>query len=96
MGWLGELSSMVLGRILSGGDRCNSDSASEIERLVKLEQVDHTYQPTEQSVIDQLYEPVEPCDLISKQQTTMIYLTKSKTNHTVSARQISDSTNFVI
>ena len=64
MGWMGELSSMILGKIISGGDHGPSECASEI---VKLEKVDDTYRPTELSTIDQLYEPVEPCDLLSKQ-----------------------------
>ena len=64
MGWFGELSSMVLGRLISGGDRNTSESASEI---IKLDQVDEKYNPTEQSIIDQLYEPVEPGDILSKQ-----------------------------
>ena len=64
MGWMGELSSMIIGKLLPGGDRGLSECTSEI---VKLEKVDETYRPTELSTIEQLYEPVEPCDLLSKQ-----------------------------
>lgn len=55
---------MILGKLISGGDRGLSECTDEI---VKLERVDNTYRPTELSTIDQLYEPVEPCDLLSKQ-----------------------------
>jgi hypothetical protein len=50
MGWIGELSSMVLGKLISGGDRCASDSASA--EIIKLDHVDSAYKPTEQAVID--------------------------------------------
>ena len=83
MGWMGELSSMVLGRLVSGGERGFSECASE---AMKLDKVDDAYKPTELSAIDQLYEPVEPCDLLSKQQTTMIYLAKTVNTQVVSSQ----------
>ena len=77
MGWIGELSSIVLSmgqKLINGAERCNSDSNSEI---FKLDLVNEQYRPSDSALIEQLYKPVEPSDLISKQQTTMIYLASS-------------------
>ena len=78
MTWVGELSSIKLsmGQKRSSNEKGTSDSAPEI---VKLDQVEETFCPIEdQAYIDQLYQPVEPSQLISKQQTTSIYLTRTQ------------------
>ncbi len=77
MGWINELSSLVLSmgqKLISGAENlCNSDSNSEV---VKLDQVHEHYRPTlDYAQIEQHYRAVEPSNLISKQQTTNIYLT---------------------
>ena len=38
---------------------------------------DLQYKPTDPSIIEQIYKPVESSNLISKQQTTMIYLVEA-------------------
>ena len=79
-GWIGEISSMMLGmgqRLISGasGDKLyHSGSASEIPRL---DPVDESYRPTDLAVVGKLYCAVEKSDIIRKQLTTTIYLTKS-------------------
>ena len=70
MGWVGELSSMVLSRggqrLISGVEMCNSDSNSEqLHKLLDL--VDLSYKPHDLAKIDKIYKPVEPSSLISKQ-----------------------------
>lgn len=62
-----------MSKIVSGGDQCTSDDASEI---IRLGYVDCTYRPADQGEIEQLYAPVEPSNLISNGQTTSVYLTK--------------------
>ena len=45
MGWLGELSSMVLSmgqKLINGAEKCVSECTSE---LVKIEMVETTYKP---------------------------------------------------
>ena len=78
MGQFGELSSMVLSRrgskLVSQMEKQTDESCSE---MIKFEMVDDTYHPCELSQIDQLYLPVEPSNLISKQQTTSIYLAQT-------------------
>ena len=66
MGWMGELSSIVFSmghKLIQGGDKWTSDSASEV---LRLDAVDVTYRPRDLTLIEQRYRPVEPSDLISK------------------------------
>ena len=80
MGWINELSSMVFSmghKLISGGDKQCASAAGDnsLSELCKFEQVDEFYRPHDLAEITKIYKPVEPSDLISKQQTTMIYLT---------------------
>ena len=43
-----------------------------------LDRILDDYRPSDPALLDSLYQAVEPSDLISKQQTTNIYLTKNK------------------
>jgi len=63
----------VLSKIVSGGNRCTSDASSEITRLDTL---DSTYRPADHAQVDKIYAQVEPSDLISKGQTTSVYLAR--------------------
>ena len=63
MGWIGELSSMVLSmghKLISGA----SDSCSEVHRVGPI---DNDYKPQDMAQLEQLYKPVEPGNLISRQ-----------------------------
>ena len=86
MGLAGEVSSMVLSRggqkMISGHEKYNSDSNSE---LFKLDKVDCTYKPFDSAQVNKIYHVVEPSCLISKQLTTSIYLVRTRQN-TVSAK----------
>ena len=63
----GELSSMVHSRgpkLISAVEKQTDEGNSEMIR--ELDMVDDTYSPLDLTQIDQLYQPVEPSDLISK------------------------------
>jgi len=49
-----------------------------MSEVLQVSPVELTYQPSELSFINSLYEPCEPSKLISRQQSTMIYLSKTK------------------
>ena len=73
MGLAGELSSMVLSRrsnrLVSGMERGTSDSNSELifKPYDSTTVVDIAFKPHKISQIEQIYLPVEPSNLISKQ-----------------------------
>ena len=46
--------------------------------VLHLSAAELVYSPSPISFIEQLYEPCEPCKLISRQTSTMIYLSKTK------------------
>ena len=55
MGWLGELSSMVLSmgqKLIQTAEKCTSDATSE---MVKVEILDLSYKPLSPALIDKLY-----------------------------------------
>ena len=55
MGWLGELSSMVLSmgqKLITGAEKCTSEFNSEIERV---QFVNLAYKPLGQAQVEQLY-----------------------------------------
>ena len=63
---------MISKIVSASGERSISEVSSEVQRLGF---VDTRYKPVDQSEIEKLYAPVEPSGLISKGQTTSVYLT---------------------
>ena len=66
---------------------------SEVSHLIAVELV---YNPTPNSLIEQLYEPCEPCKLISRQTSTMIYLSKTKQQDCKKVSSKNQKSSFII